>query len=251
MIMLIRIAAILVSQFIFSLLAGSPAAAYPWWPFQMIAANALCIPLLCARSRREGAAPAALFLRPYASGAMPQALERLFGDRPDLRPSRRLLRDAALLVGILASFGAAAFLLSRSIDSMLQARTAVARYAALPRWATIAMTLLLPPTMAFGEIPWYLGFFLPRFERRLAAAGASLPSLKAAALCCAAFALQHCFQPFVPDATWLALRFLVELPLIILAAALIRILPRFMPVLLFLHFSLAVEVALKYWSLIG
>ncbi len=79
MIMLIRIVAIIAAQLVISLLVASPEAAYPWWPFQMITANALCIPLLLVLSRREGAAPGAHFLRPFAAGAMPRSLEPLLG----------------------------------------------------------------------------------------------------------------------------------------------------------------------------
>ena len=250
MIMLVRVGVIALTQLIISLLVASPAAAYPWWPFQMIAANAVCIPLLFVLSRREGRVPASLFLRPFAEGAIPPGLKRLLRDRPELEPARRLLLDAALAMGVVALFGVPAFLLSRGIDSLLQAGAAVVRYAALPQWATLSMTVLLPPSMALGEIPWYLGFFFPRFEQRLGAAGVRHPSVKAALLCCGAFALQHCFQPFVPDATWLGLRFLVELPLILLSAAVIRLMPRFTPVALLLHLSLAVEVVLRYTSLV-
>ncbi len=239
-VMMLRPAAVFLAQAGISLLLGSWEAARAWWPFQMILANCLCLAVLVPMTRNDGIPLAGVYLRPFDEGAWGGRLAPLLRERRYARRSLVLLYDAGLFIAILCTLGVVAFFLVRQIDQQLQANAAFVRSGALPFWARVSVTILLPATMPLAEVPWYLGYFFPKLERLLGG------TARAFALTTAAFALQHCVQPLFFDAGVTALRFFVELPVILLAAWVMRAAPRLTPGILALHFLMALQVSAGY-----
>lgn len=246
--MFVRPLCIVLAQVGFFTALGSWNATLPWWPFQMIIANIVCFFILVCRSRKDGAHLRDMYLHPFDEGLPAGRLTRLFQKR-DLKPRiLNVVYDLGLFCVILLSLGLIALKIAGCIDHQIQSADLCPRYDALPLRAVAAISILLPLTMPLVEVPWYFGYFFPRLERILEG-----KSKKTALLCSFAastfvFSLQHCFQPFIPDWSYIGLRFLMLLPLLVLIAWVIRIIPRFMPYILFLHALMAVDVALKYWK---
>lgn len=247
-IMLTRLLFIVIAQVALALLLGSWSATFPWWPFQMIAANLVCIPILWKMTRRDDLSPGDVYLRPFGAAPLGGTLGRWLGPRRFEHPAIAVLRDVGLFLGLLLALGLPAIAAARLIESQLPAVFEVARHESLPRWAVLSITILLPLTMPLAEVPWYFGYFLPKLERLGEASGERIPWLGALVTTTAVYSAQHCFQPFVFDAGFLGLRAVMLLPLLVVVASIVRVAPRFMPYILVLHALMAAEVVARYWS---
>ena len=246
-IMLTRPLCILIAQIGLALLLGSWTAAFPWWPFQMIAANIICFAILRKLTSQDGEPFRNLYLRPFGSGLVAGKLGRWLGPRRFERRALTVLRDVGLFAGFLLVLGLPAIAAARLIETQISTAMESWRYGPLPLWALLAVTLLLPLTMPLVEVPWYFGYFFPKLERLRVAAGKRHAWASALVITTAAYAVQHCFQPFLFDARFLALRAVMLLPLLLLTAVTLRAVPRFMPYVLVLHALMAVEVVWSYW----
>ncbi|MBN1533760.1 MAG: hypothetical protein JXA20_13910 [Spirochaetes bacterium] len=243
-IMLARPAALLMVQVLFRSLLGSWEATYDWWPLQMVLANIPCLFALLLMMHLEGLAPREVYCRPFPSGSWAGRLAPLLRGRGGGR-WRGVLYDAGIFLAILCTLGLLAFILVRQMDLLLRTLPAFHRGGPLPPAARWAVTILLPLTMPLVEVPWYLGYFFPKLERLM---GGRAGTARAFALVTAAFALQHGFQPLFADAAVTLLRFAVELPLILLAAWVMRAVPRFTPAILLLHGLMALQVVMGCWA---
>jgi hypothetical protein len=152
-----------------------------------------------------------------------------------------------LFAGFLLVLGLPAIAAARLIESQISTAMEGWRYGPLPLWALLSVTLLLPLSMPLVEVPWYFGYFFPKLERLRASAGERHAWASALVIATVAYSVQHCFQPFLFDARFLALRAVMLLPLLLLIAVILRAVPRFMPYILVLHALMAVEVVWSYW----
>jgi hypothetical protein len=246
--MLIRPTAILLSQVGIFMMVGSWNDTFAWWPFQMIASNCICFLVLIKLTKNDRVPLRKIYLSPFEKGIGIGGITGPFRERHFKNRALNVLYDISLFMTLLLTLGLIAFCIVRQIDHQIQARVMLAPLGALPLWAVISITILLPLTMPFVEVPWYFGYFFPKLEELLGGKGRHTGLLVAFSLTTTAFALQHCFQPFFFNGTFIALRFFKELPLILLAAWVIRTIPRFTPYILFLHGCMAVEVVVKSWQ---
>lgn len=101
-------------------------------------------------------------------------------------------------------------------------------FAHLPRIVAI-FTVLFPLTIAFAELPLYMGYIMPRLAARLYSPGW--------ALVIAAFflALQHCALPLMFDARFILWRLRMFLPLAVVMALALTWRPRLLPYLMTGH----------------
>ncbi len=98
----------------------------------------------------------------------------------------------------------------------------------MPR-ALAYLTVLFPLTIAFAELPLYMGYILPRLSLRL--------NSKTAAVFITGFflALQHCTLPIVFDLRFVVWRLGIFLPLALLFASVLSWRPRLMPYMMVIH----------------
>jgi len=91
------------------------------------------------------------------------------------------------------------------------------------------LTVLLPLTIAFAEMPLYMGYILPRL-------GLRLRSCATAVLIVGFFlALQHCTLPLIIDLRFIIWRLGMFLPLAILFAVILNWRPRLIPYIMIGH----------------
>lgn len=246
--MFIRPLCIFVTQLGLYFILGSWIATFPWWPFQMIIANIVCFLILVRLAKADGISLKDIYLHPFKEGLPVGKLTAIFRERNYKPRIQSVLYDLGLFCVILLSLGLIAFKIAGYIDNQIQTTGLCPRYEALPLRAVIAISLLLPLTMPLVEVPWYFGYFFPKIEEILSGKEKNSAVLFSFVVCTFVFSLQHCFQPFIPDWSFIGLRFLMLLPLLILTAWVIRIIPRFTPYILCLHALMAIDVALEYWK---
>jgi hypothetical protein len=118
--------------------------------------------------------------------------------------------------------------LLQSVLSLDSARITSIMFPKLPLvWAILAV--FFPLTIAFAELPLYMGYILPRL-------GAGLKSRVGALLIVGFFlALQHCALPLMFDARFILLRFGMFFPLALLLALAVTWRPRLLPYLMIGH----------------
>ena len=246
--MLTRPLCIVLAQIGLALLLGSWTASFPWWPFQMIAANFVCFAILWKLTRQDGEPFRDLYFRPFGTDLVAGKLGGWLGPRRFEHRALTVLRDAGLFLGILLALGLPAIAAARLIETQIPTAVEISRYGPLPLWALLSVTLLLPLTMPLAEVPWYFGYFFPKLEQLSSATGTRHAWSSALVITTLAYSVQHCFQPLLFDARFLTLRAVMLLPLLVLIAPIVRVIPRFMPYILVLHALMAVEVVLKCWG---
>jgi hypothetical protein len=79
----------------------------------------------------------------------------------------------------------------------------------LPIWAAIIVVILLPVTIVFSEIPFYLGYCAPRINK------ISNNEVFSIVYPLFFYALQHSFMPSIFDFKHMLSRFLMFIPLLI------------------------------------
>ena len=246
-IMMTRPLCIIIAQLGLACLLGSWSATFPWWPFQMIAANCVCFAILWKLTRRQDESLGDVYFHPFGADPVAGFLGRWLRPGDGGHPAIAALRDVGLFLGLLLVLGLPAIAVARLIESQLPSVVELSRYQPLPLWALWSVTLLLPLTMPLVEVPWYFGYFFPKLERVGIASHKRTAWLGALVITTAVYSAQHCLQPFVWNATFLALRAVMLLPLLLLIASIVRIAPRFMPYILVLHGLMALEVVARYW----
>ena len=91
------------------------------------------------------------------------------------------------------------------------------------------LAVLMPLTIAFAELPLYMGYIMPRLSLR--------SGNRAAAILTITFflALQHCALPLIFDVRFILLRFAAFLPLALLFTLVLNWRPRLMPYMMIVH----------------
>jgi hypothetical protein len=156
-------------------------------------------------------------------------------------PFSSVLRYALITVVVFACLGLPAILFSESFGNLGKIDLTM-----LPNAAKYLMIALLPVTQFFAEIPWYYGYSLPKMEKSVTAKTKKpvLSAILSVFIVAAAFALQHAFMPFAFDLRFIVMNGIAMFPLVLLIGFTIRIFPKLTPVILVLHFLMAVNVSL-------
>lgn len=106
--------------------------------------------------------------------------------------------------------------------------TAALMFGALPKALAYA-SVLFPATIAFAELPLYMGYIMPRLSALLRSRAASV------AIVALFLALQHCTLPLVLDMHYLAWRFGMFVPLALAMAVVLTWRPRLLPYFMIGH----------------
>lgn len=98
----------------------------------------------------------------------------------------------------------------------------------LPLWAAL-VSILMPITIAFAELPTYFGYAMPRLEKQLA------NGWLAYALASFALAFQHVAFPLIFDASFMVWRIAMFIPFAFYIGLCIKLRPRLLPFLMVGH----------------
>lgn len=158
-----------------------------WWPLLCIAVNVITILFLFLLVRYEG-----------------KSFRTLFNHHPDKKKTLKEIFTAIPLMLILGISGLVGF------SWLVYGYMPVTNTQALPVWAAIVVVILLPVTIVFSEIPFYLGYCAPRIKNKTKNEVLSIvyPLFF--------YALQHSFMPLLFDFKHVLSRFLMFIPLLIM-----------------------------------
>jgi len=158
-----------------------------WWPLLCIAVNVVTIVFLLVSLRQEG-----------------KKFRDLINHRQDQKRTTREILTATPIMLILGIGGL------MGISWLVYGYMPVTNTQPLPVWAAIVVVILLPLTIVFAEIPFYLGYCAPRIHR--------VTGNKAFAIVYPLFfyALQHSFMPLLFDFKHILSRFLMFIPLLVM-----------------------------------
>lgn len=112
----------------------------------------------------------------------------------------------------------------------------------LPTWALI-LSFLFPLTIAFSELPTYLGYCMPRLAKQIHS------SWKAWLLASLALASQHMFLPFLPDGRYLLWRLGMYLPFALFIGLVLKFRPQLLPYFVVVHALIDVSTVAVYWMI--
>jgi hypothetical protein len=250
MLLLLRPLLVFLCQVVLFLVLSSWEKTFIWWPFQMILANIVCFGVLVLLIKSEKGKLSRIYLNPFPAGGKRGKISGFLERRRYNCKVLNLAYDLFLVLVIFLVFGIPAIILVSVIGGRIQAEVEWIRYATLPVWAVYGITVLLPLTMPLVEIPWYFGYFFPKLESLFCRGerGRTAAHLKAFLLTGMVFSVQHCFMPLIFSWNYIGWRSIMLLPVIIVAGATMRVIPRLTPAVLAIHGIMAVEVVLKYWN---
>jgi hypothetical protein len=225
--------------------------AMPWWPFSMIATEAVCLAILIMVLRQEKKAFAAIQLLPFDTALPLGRLSDLLNRKSSNNRLVSLLSDMLIFTILLLVLGVPAIMINgwmnRSIPLLRDTNT----IGILPDWALYLMAVLLPLAQAVVEFPWFYGYIYPRLEtyfetdsgnRRMAA------SLKALSITLGFFVLQAALIPLILNPIYVFWRAVAFVPLLLIIGITIRLVPRFMPGVNVVHALMAINVVFQYWN---
>ena len=242
---------ILVSFQLLFILALSWNKAMPWWPFSMIATEAVCLVILIKLLKKEKRPFASIQLAPFETflplGKISDFLKRK-------SPGNRLvdfLKDALLFIVILLLLGVPAIALNGFISQNIPVLRDTNTIGILPDWALYLMLVLLPLAQAFVEFPWFYGYIYPGLETHFETERGNqrmVASIKALSITLAFFGLQAALIPLIMNPGYIFWRAIASVPLLLVIGIVIRLAPRFMPGVNIVHALMAINVVLQYWQ---
>jgi len=158
-----------------------------WWALLCIVVNIITIIILFILAKRDG-----------------KNFRDLFNHNPNKKKTLKEILIAIpmmLLLGIGGLWG---------FSYLVYGYMPVTNTQPLPIWAAILVLILLPVTIAFAEIPLYLGYCAPRIK--------NLTKNEELSIIYPLFfyALQHSFMPLIFDYKHVVSRFLMFIPLLIM-----------------------------------
>lgn len=209
-------------------LQGAPSpwrSSIAWWPVGVTLTNLICFLLLRAMGRREGLTWA-------------QLIHADFG-------RQHLKGDLLALLGVLLLCGPVAMVPNLGLAQLLWGdMEGGVRLFIQPLPTAIALICLFsfPITQAFGELPTYFAYAMPRLAERW--------SSKWRAILVAALwlGLQHLTLPFIPDWRFILWRAVMFIPFAILLGWAVTWRPRLLPYLMVVHAIIDFPVAMMYWQ---
>lgn len=241
LLMFTRILALVAVQIVAFAIEGSWNATVSLWPFQAIAANLICIPIMIWQIRKANSSLWEVYrgLTYKRTGVV-----KWF---PDVGSTLRFyLKFAAGFLGILLVLGLPSLAFNEVIGTFLNHQVGISVSSPYPKDLFYVVIVFLPLTEMFVEVPWYFGVFNPLMENALATGRKSFPFLPILLLTAVVYALQHSFMPFVPNATYFVLKSLSMFPLVFTIGLIVRILPRSMPFVMLLHMGMAIVVSFQF-----
>jgi len=189
-----------------------------WWPFTMVATEAVCLVVLVALLRRERQPLSSVQLRPFRSQLeLGWASALLRGGRSESRLVRFLL-DALLFVALLLVLGLPAAMLNGILNETIPVLRDISTVGVLPDWALYLITPLLPLAQALVEFPWFYGYVYPRLEACLQEVHGdrrTSASVVALLIVVAFFVLQAVLIPLTLDLEYVVWRAIAVAPLLL------------------------------------
>jgi hypothetical protein len=245
----IRIAIVVSFQLLF-VLALSWDKAMPWWPFSMIATEAVCLVMLIMLLKKENRPFASIQLTPFDT-LLPLGRVTDFLNRKS--PKNRLMNSLDILIFIilLLLLGVPAIVLNGFMSQNISVLRDTSTIGILPDWALYLMMALLPLAQAFVEFPWFYGYIYPRLETHFETDSGDrriIASIKALSITLAFFVLQTVLIPLIMNPYYMFWRAIAFVPLLLSIGIVIRLAPRFMPGVNIVHALLAINVVLQYWK---
>lgn len=158
-----------------------------WWPLLCIGVNVITILFLFLMIRSEG-----------------KSFRALLNHNPDKKKTFKEIFTVTPLMLILGIGGLMGF------SWLVYGYMPVTNTQPLPLWAAMVVVILLPATIVFSEIPFYLGYCAPRIKKKTNNEVLSIvyPLFF--------YALQHSFMPLLFDFKHVLSRFLMFIPLLIM-----------------------------------
>lgn len=246
----IRIFFIVTFQLLF-VLALSWDKSIPWWPFSMIATEALCLAILIMLLKKEERPFTSIQLTPFET-FLPLGKVTDFLNRKS--PKNRLLSflmDILILIILLLLLGVPAIVLNEFLSENIPVLRDTDTIGVLPNWALCLMIVLLPLTQACVEFPWLYGYIYPRLEAYFEGDSGNprvVASIKALLIVLIFFVLQAALIPLILNPEYIMWRAIAFMPLLLVIGIVIRLFPRFMLGANVLHALMALNVVLEYWK---
>jgi hypothetical protein len=223
----------------------------PWWPFSMIATEAVCLAMLIMLLRKEKRPFATVQLSPFDT---PLTLGRITGflNRKSLNNRLvSLLIDFLIFIILLLLLGIPAIVLNGLMNQNISVLRDTDIIGILPDWALYLMVMLLPLAQALVEFPWFYGYIYPRLETHFETSRGNrrmVASLKALSITLAFFVLQAALIPLILNPAYIFWRAVAFVPLLLIIGITIRLVPRFMPGANIVHALMAINVVFQYWK---
>jgi len=247
--LLIRIVIVVLFQLLFAL-ALSWDKAMPWWPFSMIATNAVCLVMLIMLLKKEKRAFASIQRTPFDTLLQLGKVTDFLNGKS---PKNRLMNipDILIFIILLLLLGIPAIAMNAFVSQSIPVLRDTRTIGILPDRALYLMMALLPPSQAFVEFPWFYGYIYPRLETHFETDRKNrriIASIKALSVTLAFFVLQTALIPLVMNPDYMFWRAIAFFPLLLSIGIVIRLAPRFMPGINIVHALLAINVVLQYWK---
>ena len=247
----IRIALIVLFQLFFVLILSWDEA-IPWWPFSMIATEAVCLIILIVLLKKENKTFSSIQLAPFETLLPLGRISKYLNRKHTKNLFNNTIIDTVLFVFLIFVLGLPAIglneLIQENIDILNDTRT----IGALPKGALYIMIVLLPISQAFIEFPWYYGYIYPRIENYFVIKGKSsriISSIKALSIVLVFFVLQLSLIPLIFNVSYIIWSMLSFVPILFVIAFVIRLAPRYMLGVNILHALMAIKVVVEFWKL--
>jgi hypothetical protein len=226
--------------------------AIPWWPFSVIATEAICLTILMVLLKKEQKPFSSIQLAPFETFLpLGKVTEYLNGKLSENRWVNVLV-DIFLFVILLLFLGFPAIVLNGFMSESIPVLRETHTIGVLPNWALYLMLVLLPLAQAFVEFPWFYGYVYPRLEAYFESDRGDpriMASVKALSITLVFFVLQAALVPLIMNPSYIVWRAIAFVPLLLVIGIVIRLVPRFMPGVNILHALMAINVVLEYWRI--
>ena len=246
----IRIIIVIAFQLLFALVL-SWKKAMPWWPFSMIATEAVCLVILIKLLREEKKSFASIQLAPFEISLSLGKVADFLSKKPSKNRLVSFLRDVLLFVILLLLLGGPAIALTEFMNQSIPVLHDTNIFGILPEWALYLMIVLLPLAQAVVEFPWFYGYIYPRLETHFETDRGNrkmVASIKALSITLAFFVLQAALIPLIINPVFIFWRAVAFVPLLLIIGIVIRLVPRFMPGLNIVHALMGLNVVLQFWN---
>lgn len=247
----VRITIVVSFQLLFVLLLSWDEA-MPWWPFSMIATEAVCLVILIMLLKKEKKAFSSIQLKPFESLLALGKIAEYLNRKASENPLMNILKDILLFIILLLLLGFPAIALNGFLSENIPVLRETDTIGVLPNWALYLMIVLLPLAQAFVEFPWFYGYIYPRLEAYFETDNGNqriVASIKALSITLVFFVLQATLTPLIMNPGYITWRAIAFVPLLLIIGIVIRLVPRFMPGINILHALMAISVVLEYWKI--
>ena len=226
--------------------------AITWWPFAMISTEIVCFIILLTLLKKENKSFSSIQLMPFQSYLNLGKITDFLNKKHSNSRFMSFSLDILFFVALLLILGFPAITLNGFLGDSISVLRDTKTIGVLPIWAIFLMIGLLPLTQAFIEFPWFYGYIYPRLEmyfEKESKNRRNVATLKALLIVVAFFILQAALIPLVLNLEYILWKAISFIPLFLIIGFVIRLVPRFMPLVNFLHALIALSVVLEYWKI--